>query len=247
MVRTGPIERFLLRRPRRLGRATKQDTVPNRCTGPTIPEGDEKWGALVGWGNVASIRILDSVPLPMSRSFWVRTLLVIGPVFLLWACEPVGESKPPFPVDNQTEWRRYLQGTWVYAGADPSGEEDRGPTKDSLLLRVTFRGDTLDFMGETRQGDWFSKRKATCAVGYGKPYELELSNCVRGVRLRRLKKDTVRSERFSVPAGSPRSKKLAYLVGSMFSSALQPSSLDSLRMMEKKGRYFYLTREQGPE
>lgn len=182
----------------------------------------------------------------MRRPLWIRMVVIVGPVFLLWACGPSGESEPPFPVDNQAEWKRYLQGTWVYAGGRPSRGENRGPARDSLWLRVTFRGDTLDFVGENQQGDWFSKREATCAVGYGEPYELEISSCVRGVRLRRLKKDTVRAERFSVPAGSPRSKKLAYTVGSMFSSALRARSTDSLRMMERKGRYFYLTREQSP-
>lgn len=170
-------------------------------------------------------------------------VLVVGPVFLLWACGPSGESKPPFPVDNQTDWKRYLQGTWVYAGASPSGFGAGVQIEDSLFLRVTFRGDSLDFVGESHQGDWISKRTATCAVGYGEPYALEISSCVRGLRLRRVEGDTVTSDQYSVPPGSPRAKKAAFYVRSMFPPSLRASSPDSLWMMEKRGTNFYLTRE----
>lgn len=179
----------------------------------------------------------------MRHSVWIRALLLLG-CACLWTCGPSGESTPPFPADGRTEWKEYLQGTWVYAGADPTESGEEGPTKDSLFLRITFREDSLDFVGVTRQGNWFSKRQATCAVKYGQPYELEISSCIRGIRLRRLKKDTVRSDRFSVPAESPRSKKVAHAIGSLFSSALHASSVDSLRMAEEKGRYFFLTRER---
>lgn len=182
----------------------------------------------------------------MCRSHWVRVLLLVGPVFVLWACGPSEESKPPFPVEDQTEWKRYLQGTWVYAGVSPSGSEIGVPVEDSLFLRVTFRGDSLDYVGETHRGDWVGKRKATCAVKYKEPYELEVGSCVRGLRLRRLEGDTLQSNRFSVSPGSPRSKKVAFHVGSVFPPSLRASSTDSLWMMEKGETDFYLTREQMP-
>lgn len=179
----------------------------------------------------------------MRRAFFLRTVLFLGTVVLLWSCGSSGETEPPFPVENQSQWRQYLQGTWEYAGASPSGSVGGVHVKDSLFIRVTFRGDTLDYVGESYQGNWDSRRQATCAVGYGAPYSLDVSTCPRGVTLRLVDGDTAQADRFSVPAGNPRSRKAAFYVGSVFPPTLEATSRDSLYMMDRGGKKFYLTRK----
>lgn len=179
----------------------------------------------------------------MRRALPVRALLFVMTAVLVWACGSSGDSERPFPVENQSEWKQYLQGTWEYAGPSPSGSVGGIQLSDSLYIRATFRGDTLDYLGESHQGNWDSRKKATCAVSYGAPYELEVSTCVRGLTLRLVDGDTAQADRFAVAAGSPRSKKEAFYVGSMFPSSVRSTSLDSLYVMNRGGTKFYLTRK----
>lgn len=171
--------------------------------------------------------------------------MIIGGILCLFGgCTPSEESGPPFPVDDQADWWHYLQGTWVYAGVSPSGSGLGVPVEDSLFLQFTFRGDTLDYVGETHQDDTAGKMEATCTVVYGEPYTLDVENCVRGVQHRLVNEDTLWSDQFTAPPGSPRARKMAFSIGSMFTSTLRASSVDSLWMMQSGEANFYLTREQ---
>jgi hypothetical protein len=170
--------------------------------------------------------------------------MVIGGICLFWGCTPPEESEPPFPVDNQAEWRHYLQGTWTYAGASPSGSGLGAPVEDSLFLQLTFQDDTLNYLGETHQEDTAGKMEATCILAYGEPYMLEVKNCVRGTELRLVNGDTVQADQFSAPPGSPRSRKMAFSIGSVFPSSLRAISTDSLWMMQRGETNYYLTRGQ---
>lgn len=196
------------------------------------------------------LRVPSSFSCTMNRSVFLHLLFVVVSGVVLGACGQ-GGSGPPFPVDSQQDWQRYLQGTWEYTGTTVMRSDDVVLSTDSVFYRVSFEKDTMEVTNKDIGGSSVNVGHAVCLVEYGSPPEFDVEECIRakkysvwrGDAFNREKGDTTAIQRSSAPVGSPKAKRLAADISDALPN-LRASTRDSLMVGYGNGKGFYLTRQE---
>lgn len=188
----------------------------------------------------------------MNSSVPLHLLFVATSVLLLGACGQ-RNSGPPFPVESQQDWQRYLQGTWEYTETNVMQANDIVLSTDSVFYRVSFQEDTMEVTNKDIGESSVNVGHAVCLVEYGAPPDLDITGCVQSRKytvwrqdgFNQQKGDTTSIQRNSAPVGSPKAKQFAADISDALPN-LRASTRDSLMVGYENGKGFYLTRQEAP-
>lgn len=186
----------------------------------------------------------------MSTSTRGRLLLAFACLLVLGACGQ-NDPGPPFPVESQQDWRRYLQGTWEHAGVSVARTDDMILSTDSVFYRISFRGDTVEVMNKDFGGTSVNVGHAVCLADYGSPPKFNIEACVRGRRFNVWRQDifthqrgdTTSMQRTTASPGTPKAERLAAEMSDAL-PRLRATARDSLWVGYGNDKGFYLTRQE---
>lgn len=185
----------------------------------------------------------------LAYSFDIRYFLPVIFLLPLFGCNQAG-SEVPFPVDTKKEWRRYLQGDWVYSRADSIHVGNGFVSADSSSYQLSFAGDSLEVLRKNFSDRSVIVDHASCKVRYSLPSRVDIESCNRARKYRVWlqdvyhyeRGDTTYMHRSTMASGSPESRSLTKDI-SEFIPTLRTESRDSLRVVYGNGNSFYLARK----
>jgi len=176
-------------------------------------------------------------------------VLLVVSMFMVFCTQ--FDSGPPFPVDNNNEWRQYLQGVWRHTSKDTVRFGNSSVSTDSSSYQLFFRGDSLRVVRKELVNESLFIGSTLCAVEYNFPNRVNVESCNSAEKYRVWTKDmynynkgdTIRINSTNMNNGSPESRSMAEDVSEAI-PVFQTTSVDSLRVLYSDGSGFYLTRQQ---
>ena len=185
--------------------------------------------------------------MPLSSIYRYSFFLLVSA--LICSCG-LFESDPPFPVENKSEWKKYLQGEWRHTRSDTVFAGGRSISTDSSYYQLSFVGDSVRVLRKMVTGNSLVVGEATCVLEYNSPPKIDITSCVEGRKYQVWtqstfnyeKGDTTKIKSGEMPEGSREAEGLAKEVSQAI-PRFQTVSVDSLRVLYGNGGGFYLTRQ----